>query len=1027
MKKIGLFLDEIKDQKIDSSQKFSKLGYNTGNMLFWHSLKTQLNLDIKSRWYIDHPDQLNLGEYKAFVTTDLIWIRQMQDFSYLNKTLDAIGDLPLIPISIGLQCDDYISDFKLHQETVKVLNRISERCVMGVRGNYTAEILTKYGIQNFKVIGCPSMYMNTPGLLTVSNSGQPCNVSMNFETFYSHLDENRINLLEYGMENNFSFVEQAQAELTEKHISDVKRLDSIKKWLETKRKCFFDINEWRSYIRECDFSIGSRFHGNVLALWENVPALFITCDSRTQELCEYFMLPGINIKQFDKLKPIEYYYKLADYSDFKKKYGKLCTEYNDFLRSNSLLDLKPMAVNEETNGSDIKMSNKFYEGFDKFNEHINQIKKEFYICDSINLDDSGGEIDFNEMKDIPQGRFSVKYSGVNFDCLFNKKSGNKLYVFLMGGISKQTKYLPNFQRNNFANIMEGSSLYIADPMYMIYKEQKLCTAWYYGNAKENYLDYVKQLVQKIASILSIDSSNIVFYGSSADGYAALTLASVINGAKCIAINPQINLTIQRSWINSREFEQITGNDLGSDDERNDIAPLISNNLAERIVLVENSKSQSDMDQLQALCSYLNCSFDFGLNKIGRNILLWVYDALPLNNLAAHNSQEFKAMVPLINDLLNVDMNNIEQIKHTYFAIGLLWSEHYEQIRKIESLEKQIRIICCPSDTMCEIGKNAFFSVSASGEKLTYCWYVSFDNGKNWKPTQVKGFNTSEIEIENVNSDINGWLYKCCITDIWGNKLESKAAKLTVINIQTWIPNTVSNVNNAKLNEILNNQYYILKSNSISVIQTDAFMEYKNSNVGKDVVLLGTGPSLNKFQPLDNCVYCGVNKSFLYNKVKLDYLFMVDYNAVHSYIRQADNYDCKKFYGIIRELWPKCVIPQSVAANANAKRFYLQGVKNPIQFTFDICNEPLGDSGSVIFSAMQFLLWTNPRKIYIVGCDCTLNVHYDTEVNETQQKNNLTVYNGWLAMKDFAKLHYPDTEIISVNPVGLKGVFTDLIQ
>ena len=31
---------------------------------------------------------------------------------------------------------------------------------------------------------------------------------------------------------------------------------------------------------------------------------------------------------------------------------------------------------------------------------------------------------------------------------------------------------------------------------------------------------------------------------------------------------------------------------------------------------------------------------------------------------------------------------------------------------------------------------------------------------------------------------------------------------------------------------------------------------------------------------------------------------------------------------------------------------------------------------------------------------------------------------WKKMKEFAELYYPDTEIISVNPVGLKGLFKD---
>ena len=345
MKKIGIFLDEIHDQSIDDNQKFAKLGYNTGNMLFWHSLKTQLNLDVKSRWYIDHIDQLNLSEYKSFVTTDLIWIKQNQDFSYLNKTLDVLGELPLVPISIGLQCDDYDYDFKLHPETVKVLNRISERCVMGVRGNYTAEILTKHGISNFQVIGCPSMYMPVDGFKTVSNDKKDIKkVSINFETFYSKLDDKRIEFLEYGMENGFDFVEQAQAELEEKQIENPETFQKIKKWIDSNGNIFFDLDEWRDYIREHDFSIGARFHGNVLALWEGVPALFVTCDSRTRELCEYFSLPRINISEFDKSKSVEEYYVIADYTKFIHVYEDRKNGWREFLKMNELIKKKALYV-----------------------------------------------------------------------------------------------------------------------------------------------------------------------------------------------------------------------------------------------------------------------------------------------------------------------------------------------------------------------------------------------------------------------------------------------------------------------------------------------------------------------------------------------------------------------------------------------------------------------------------------------------------------------------------------------------------
>lgn len=337
MKKIGIFLDEINNVDVTADQKFAKLGYNTGNMLFWRSLKTLLELDVKSRWCMTDISRLDLDEYSAFVTTDLIWIRQMQEFSYLNDLLDAIGDLPLIPISIGLQSDDFVSDFKLHPETVKLLERISERCVMGVRGFYTAEILNKHGIKNFSIIGCPSMYMKAPGLLTVRNfKWRVKNVSVNFETFYGKLSLKRQDFLEYGAKNGYDFVEQTQQGLERKQIRDLKKFETIGQWLTEKSRCFFDVDQWLEYMRKFDFSMGMRFHGNVAALWENVPALYIVSDSRTRELCDHFSLPTLNIKAFDKTRPIRYYYRLADYSEFHKNYPARLNEWNQFLKVNSL-------------------------------------------------------------------------------------------------------------------------------------------------------------------------------------------------------------------------------------------------------------------------------------------------------------------------------------------------------------------------------------------------------------------------------------------------------------------------------------------------------------------------------------------------------------------------------------------------------------------------------------------------------------------------------------------------------------------
>ena len=38
-----------------------------------------------------------------------------------------------------------------------------------------------------------------------------------------------------------------------------------------------------------------------------------------------------------------------------------------------------------------------------------------------------------------------------------------------------------------------------------------------------------------------------------------------------------------------------------------------------------------------------------------------------------------------------------------------------------------------------------------------------------------------------------------------------------------------------------------------------------------------------------------------------------------------------------------------------------------------------------------------------------------------------VLNCWLKLRDFIKAFYPDIEIVSINPVGLKGLFKDCYQ
>ena len=218
--------------------------------------------------------------------------------------------------------------------------------------------------------------------------------------------------------------------------------------------------------------------------------------------------------------------------------------------------------------------------------------------------------------------------------------------------------------------------------------------------------------------------------------------------------------------------------------------------------------------------------------------------------------------------------------------------------------------------------------------------------------------------------------------------------------------------------------------STFALHQKTFLPFKEKHIGQDIVIFASGPTAKDYKPVKGAVHIGVNRSFAVAPVKLDYIFIQDYTGkTPEYIDDVAAYEpkkCTKFYGLIREnVYEKpWTVPESCAIKAGALRYrtdWMLGFKP--QFAYDISCCPLGDFGSTTFSALQFALWTYPRRIYLVGCDCTTGGY----VYNAKEKNSLAVKKVIAAYKQFKKFagkFYPDVEIISVNPVGLKGIFKD---
>ena len=222
--------------------------------------------------------------------------------------------------------------------------------------------------------------------------------------------------------------------------------------------------------------------------------------------------------------------------------------------------------------------------------------------------------------------------------------------------------------------------------------------------------------------------------------------------------------------------------------------------------------------------------------------------------------------------------------------------------------------------------------------------------------------------------------------------------------------------------------------STAFLHQKTFPPFKNKHAGQEIVIVATGPSADHYRPLPGAIHISVNRAFqLFDEISFQYAFIQDFTGkTPEYIDALDAYrpeSCTKFYGLTNE-WMDCrdfVIPESHAIKANALRYRSDRAHVPYfscGFAYDIATMPLGCYGTIVFPALQFALWTHPACIYLVGCDCSLNGYAKGAGNSNFLYPDRLV-EFYQQFKVFAAKYYPDIRIVSINPVGLRGVFEDM--
>lgn len=330
-----LYISGIEDAyKCDTDGLMYYSGFNLGNYAFRHGLSKLINVEEHKRvnWRGCREFLSDNGLPSELLLSCANWIGNSEHEERANGTrfeLIKKMDCKTIPISIGVQSHVGVNDFTLGKNTKNLVSLLGERSeIISVRDEYTKEVLSRFGVENTLVTGCPSNFINPDKNLgqTISDKAKSlldCNLD---------LVNTRYHISEFSGGNKLSndvfkrclrlldkscgfYILQGpellpfllrESDSVPKGIKINSRNLKAQKIINRKSLHFSNIEHWLDFSRTCDISLGMRIHGNIIPMQATVPSLVIHHDSRTQGLSKTMNIPSMDIKEFINIKSKRY-------------------------------------------------------------------------------------------------------------------------------------------------------------------------------------------------------------------------------------------------------------------------------------------------------------------------------------------------------------------------------------------------------------------------------------------------------------------------------------------------------------------------------------------------------------------------------------------------------------------------------------------------------------------------------------------------------------------------------------------------
>lgn len=359
--------DTVRWHHHDDPVRDQKDNYNSGDMFVYEASLRLLDFDslevvpLHSDISDRDIDRLNEEASVCFLRGSN-YLHNKMEWGNLPEVIDRLK-LPVVAFGIGAQAPKY-GKVEISDRTRRFMDVLSDRSeVVGVRGDFTAQVLFDMGIKNVEAIGCPSLMRHNKPRLKIA--WKPLDqvrkvgftLTRGFWPEYCE-DVGKSRSLQrellVALAKSRDLTVMSQGERPEKQYfygtpeGKAEAYASLLKdgWFEGpddplvalyENHMFFGRSpaEYENLVRGLDMLTGFRLHGNIMGLANEIPAIYIVYDSRTRELAELFGIPSYDIMEKRPFR-LEEHYTSEAFARFEETYVRSYARMATFLDKNDV-------------------------------------------------------------------------------------------------------------------------------------------------------------------------------------------------------------------------------------------------------------------------------------------------------------------------------------------------------------------------------------------------------------------------------------------------------------------------------------------------------------------------------------------------------------------------------------------------------------------------------------------------------------------------------------------------------------------